>query len=784
MRTRQRRDILKESGCACCHGDHREHHDHGETAAERYPVSGAGRSSLFLIRTMCCPTEERLIRKSLEGMDGIHRLDFNLMDRQLTVQHSLASTEEILSVLGRINMAAVELPGPKVGQPAKPEPHSSGNSWWLLVASGAAALAAEVMAWVTGVENAPAIIALVLASILSGGLPILRRGWSALRTCTLNINFLMTVAALGALAIGQWPEAAVVIWLFAIADRLEALSLDRARNAISGLMAIAPETATVCDEAGLWRVVEASAVRIGQICRVRPGERVPLDGVVTAGYSSVNQASITGESLPVEKGAGDRVFAGTVNGNGVFEFRVSGDYEHTTLARIIQSVQQAQAQRAPAQRLVDAFAERYTPVVVVVALLVAVLPPLFMGLAWSEWIYKALVLLVISCPCALVISIPVSVVSGLAAAAHHGILVKGGVYLEIGRKLRFVALDKTGTLTRGRPVVTDVILLETRDAAETLHIAASLEEHAAHPLARSIVERWNTEDRGDPLLTVTGFRNLPGRGVAGEIGGVGYYVGNLRFMAERDLRRPDLEETVARLEGEGKTGVVLATAAGPLAIIGVADVLRDSSRRAIASLHALGIRTVVLSGDNLTAVRAVGLGAGIDDVRGNLLPEDKLTAIAELQKSGPVGMVGDGINDAPALARSDIGFAMGAAGSDTALETADVALMDDDLNKVPDFIHLSRKTWVIIIQNVVFSLATKALFFGLALAGQATLWMAVFADMGVSLLVIGNSLRLLRFFNKQAGQPSCTWWIPRVTPGFCRRVSGAVRRACPGKSRR
>lgn len=746
MRTPLQKDIIQSAGCSCCHDHQHDHHGQEATGAQQITESGGVRSSRFLIRAMCCPSEERLIRKALEGINGIHHLDFNFIDRHLTVQHSLASTEEILALLNRISMPAEELAAPKAGQSAIPEQPTVNGSWWLLAGSGAAAIGAEVLAWVSGAEDSPVIIALVLASILSGGLPILKRGWNALRTFSLNINFLMTVAAFGAIAIGQWPEAAVVIWLFAIADRIEALSLDRARGAIRGLMAISPETATVRDEAGLWQTVEASVVRIGQICRVRPGERVPLDGQVTAGSSSIDQAPITGESLPVEKGAGDRVFAGTINGDGVFEFRVTGDYEHTTLARIIHTVQQAQASRAPAQRLVDAFAARYTPAVVVIAVLVAVLPPLFMGLAWSEWFYKALVLLVISCPCALVISIPVSLVSGLAAAARHGILVKGGVYLEIGRKLRFMALDKTGTLTRGKPGVTDVILLDERDAVQALRIAASLEEQAGHPIGRSIVERWHADSPGEPLLAVAGFRNMPGRGVVGEVAGVGYSLGNLRLMAERGICRPEIEESITRLEGEGKTGVVLASATGPLAIFGVADVLRDSARQAIAALHELGVRTVMLSGDNHAAVRAIGAGAGIEDVRGDLLPEDKLVAIAELQKTEAVGMVGDGINDAPALARSDIGFAMGAAGSDTALETADVALMDDDLNKVPDFIYLSRKTWVIICQNVIFALATKALFFGLALAGQATLWMAVFADMGVSLLVIGNSLRLLRFF--------------------------------------
>jgi len=735
-----------ESVCSCCHVEHHEHENGHDEKLDEHHLHEGRKSARFLIQNMCCPTEEHIIRNALESMAGIHRLEFNTLNRELTVHHSLADTAGIVSLLNAIDMHPRELESDLPRKPAKDEEHTALGSWWLLGISGAAAVGSEVIAWTTGTDSSAVIIALVMVSILTGGLPTLKRGWTALKNLSLNINFLMSIAVVGAIAVGQWPEAAVVIWLFAIAEKIETLSLDRARNAIRGLIAISPESATVREESGLWREVEAASVRPGQTCRVRPGERVPLDGVVTAGYSSVNQAPITGESLPVEKVEGDTVFAGTVNENGVFEFRVSGDYEHTTLARIIHAVQEAQAQRAPAQRLVDEFAKRYTPVVVASALLVAVIPPLFMGLEWSDWVYKALVLLVISCPCALVISIPVSVVSGLAAAAHHGILVKGGVYLEGGRKLRYLALDKTGTLTRGKPIVTDVIPLVEQDAGKVLHISASLEEHAGHPIARSIVDRWKTDPGREPMFTVVNFMNMPGRGVAGEIDGASYYLGNQRLMAELDIRDPALEQELNRLELEGKTCVVLASAAGPLAVICVADVLRDAGRRAIAALHDLGIKTVMLSGDNNPTVRAIAAGAGIDDARGNLLPDDKLSAITELQRFGAVGMVGDGINDAPALAKSNIGFAMGAVGSDTALETADVALMDDDLNKIPDFIRLSRETWRIITQNVVFALGAKALFFGLALAGQATLWMAVFADMGVSLLVVFNSLRLLNFF--------------------------------------
>jgi Cd2+/Zn2+-exporting ATPase len=697
---------------------------------------------------MCCPTEERIIRKTLAKTGGIHRLDFNLLRREVVVHHSLQDTGGIIALLNRVGMPPVEL-----GED-KPEVKDAANRFfahgnrWLLAAAGAAAIGSEIVAWTTGSDSSPLVISLALASILAGGLPTLKKGFLALGKLTLNINFLMSVATIGAVAVGQWPEAAVVVWLFAVAEKIEAMSLDRARNAVSGLMAISPETATVLREEGVWQQVEAAGVGSGEIVRVKPGERIPLDGIVTAGHSSVNQAPITGESVPVEKTEGDRVFAGTVNENGVLEFRVTGDYRHTTLARIVAAVHDAQAQRAPVQRFVDAFAAWYTPVVVVLALLVAVIPPLFFGLQWDEWIYKALVMLVISCPCALVISIPVSVVSGLAAAAHHGILVKGGAFLEAGRKLRTVALDKTGTLTLGKPAVTDVIPLNHHEPRTILQLAASLEENSGHPIAEPVVERWRRESADQPLLPVEKFRNLPGKGLAGEIEGKLYYIGNRRLVEELDLHEEALKGSLDRLEREGKTAVVLTSDRQPVALIGVTDTLRDSGRRAVASLHALGIRTVMLSGDNRATAEAVGAGAGIDDVRGELLPADKLEAVANLQKSGPVGMVGDGINDAPALARADIGFAMGAAGSDTALETADVALMDDDLNKIPDFIRLSRRTGRIIVQNIVFALGTKGAFFALTLAGEATLWMAVFADMGVSLLVVFNSLRLLGFFGK------------------------------------
>jgi Cd2+/Zn2+-exporting ATPase len=705
------------------------------------------KQSTFVIANMDCPTEEALIRKRLGAVPGIEELAFNLMERRLTVGHRLPDDGPILGALGEIGMRA----GPQqpaactscASDRAAEAPAVPARTRLLMAVSGTAALAAEALAWSGADETSLPVIGLALLSIATGGLGTLKKGWIALKTFTLNMNFLMSVAMIGAVAIGEWPEAAVVIFLFALAELIETLSLERARNAVRGLMAMAPETATVRLENGAWVERPAAQIQIGQTLRVKPGERIPLDGVVTTGASAVNQAPITGESMPVEKVPGDAVFAGTVNERGAFEFRVTANKGSTTLDRIIHTVQEAQGQRAPTQRFVDQFARYYTPAVVAFAVLVALLPPLFFGAAFLDWFYKALVMLVIACPCALVISTPVTVVSGLAAAARHGILVKGGVHLENGRRIKAVALDKTGTLTHGRPQLTDVVPLNARPADELLQLAASVDAHSEHPVAAAIVAAW--QEPGRPLLDVNAFEALAGRGAKGTVAGQLYYVGNHRLVEELAVCGPHVEEVLQRLEREGKTAVVLVTEREPLCVFGVADTVRGHSAEAIRDLHALGVVSVMLTGDNRTTARAIADQVGIDDARGDLLPEDKLAAIDELiARHGEVGMVGDGINDAPALARASIGFAMGAAGTDTAIETADVALMDDDLRKLPRFIELSRRTSHVLWQNISLALGIKAVFFALALAGQATLWMAVFADMGASLLVVANGLRLLR----------------------------------------
>lgn len=697
------------------------------------------RLSRFRIEAMDCPTEQTLIQNKLGKLAGVHKLEFNLLNRLLGVWHDLPSTDPIRDAIGSLGMQA-ELIEEGAGPAAVTTPAPS-KHWWPLALSGAAALGAEVVHFAAlGPTWVVALLALV--SILSCGLGTYKKGWIALKNFNLNINALMSIAVTGAVFIGQWPEAAMVMFLFTLAELIEAKSLDRARNAISGLMQLTPELATVRQADGSWVELEARNVDLGAIVRIRPGERIGLDGEVVAGNSTVDQAPITGESLPVEKTQGDKVFAGTINQAGSLEYRVTAAANNSTLARIIHAVEAAQGSRAPTQRFVDSFSRIYTPAVFLVALAVAVVAPLFFGGAWFDWIYRALVLLVVACPCALVISTPVTIVSGLAAAARKGILIKGGVYLEMGEKLDYMALDKTGTLTHGKPVQTDFVLLDAAAGNDIPAIAVSLAARSDHPVSQAIAA---AAEPGLSLREVTTFEALGGRGVKGEIGGRLYHLGNHRLVEELKLCSPELEARLDTLEMQGKSVVLLLDETGPLALFAVADTVKDSSREAIAQLHELGIKTLMLTGDNPHTAKAIAEQVGIDQAQGNLLPADKLSAIEALYASKHrVGMVGDGINDAPALARAEIGFAMAAAGTDTAIETADVALMDDDLRKIPAFIRLSRQTSTVLKQNIALALVTKLLFIGITFAGMATMWMAVFADMGVSLLVVFNGLRLLK----------------------------------------
>ena len=718
---------------------------------------GANRcaSALFAVAGMDCPNEENLIRNALSGMPGVFGLECNLMQQTLTVRHDPAALPAITEALISLDLNAklLDTENGAANTAVNPE-----IPWRRLAVAGIFAALSELLEllleWhplgddlhavtissVPVLEYAPLILAVI--AILTGGLVTYRKGWIALKNFNLNINALMSVAVTGAVIIGQYPEAAMVMVLFNLAEAIEAKALDRARNAVKNLLALAPERATVLRADGSWKETDIRQVAVGSRVRVRPGERVALDGVIVEGQSALNQAAITGESLPVEKSVGDTVYAGSVNESGSFEFTVSAAATDTALARIIHAVEEAQSSRAPLQRFVDQFAGYYTPAVFLAAILAAAIPPLFMGGIWTESIYTALVLLVIGCPCALVISTPVSIVSGMAAAARQGILIKGGMFLEQGRRLRWLALDKTGTITHGRPRQTDAVEIDGFDGRKTATLAASLAARSDHPVSRAIAE--HAAEQGIPLLEVGNFAAVPGRGVSGIIEGQTWYLGSHRLVEQLGLCSPLLEETIFALEKQGKSVVALIGENGVHGLFAVADTIRESSLEAIRELKQMGIKTMMLTGDNEYAALTIAGQIGVDGYKGNLLPEDKLRVVEELEKQGLVGMVGDGINDAPALARAPIGFAMAAAGTDTAIETADVALMDDDLRKIPRFVRLSKATYAILVQNISLAVGVKAAFFALALAGEATMWMAVFADVGTSLLVVANGLRAMR----------------------------------------
>jgi Cd2+/Zn2+-exporting ATPase len=553
----------------------------------------------------------------------------------------------------------------------------------------------------------------------------------------------MLVAVIGAMFIGEWSEGATVTFLFAFAQILEARSMDRARNAIRALMDLTPPEAVV-RRGGQEARVGVDDVRIADILLVRPGEKIPLDGVVVAGTSPVNQAPITGESLPVEKSAGDDVFAGTINGYGALDIRVTHLRQDTTLARIIALVELAQAQRAPTQAFVERFARYYTPAVIALAIGIAVVPPFVLGQPLDTWFYRALVLLVISCPCALVISTPVSVVSAIATAARRGVLIKGGVHLERVGAVRCVAFDKTGTLTKGVPHVVEVIPLNETAIDEILEIAAGLEARSEHPVGRAILARAIESDIAVPAAVE--FQSIPGRGAEAVVAGHPALVGNHRLIEERGLCDAAIHSKLDALAASGRTAVLVAREGRPLGIIALADRTRESGRDAIELLRRQGVeRVVMLTGDNQASADSLAREVGIDETHAELLPHDKVAVVHTLKQTyGTVAMVGDGVNDAPALAAADVGIAMGVAGTDAALETADIALMADELLKIPFVIRLGRATLRNIQMNVTLSLGLKGIFLALAVMGSATLWMAVVADMGASLLVIANGMRLLR----------------------------------------
>ncbi len=695
--------------------------------------------SVYRVDGLDCHEEVALLERHLRHLPGLERFSADVMSGRLRVAHDSArlSAAQVAEAVAATGMRAwLEHEQPVAAS------IGSGRRRVVAVAASGALFAAGLLADALHLPawTAPGLYGLSIAAAAS---LTARRALAAARSRSLDINVLMLVAVAGALALGEWSEASAVIFLFALAQWLETRSMERARRAIRSLMELTPGDALV-RRGDVERRVSLDEVAVGDTLVVRPGERIALDGVVAAGASEVNQAPITGESMPVEKSAGAEVFAGSVNGHGALEVRVTRLRGDTTMARIIALVEVAQAQRAPSQAFVERFARYYTPAVLVGAAAVAAVPPLALGQPFGPWFYRALVLLVISCPCALVISTPVSFVSALAGAARRGVLVKGGAHLEKAAALRAIALDKTGTLTRGRPEVVAVLPLNGTSPAKLLGLAAALEARSEHPIARAIAARAAAE--GAALPPGERFRALPGLGAEAEIDGARVLVGNARLFASRGLGSPAIDAEVERLGRQGVTPVLVGRDGAAIGIIGVADRPRETGRAAVAALRRAGFAHIVMvTGDNERTARAIADDLGVDEVRAGLLPADKVEAVRDARKRfGAVAMVGDGVNDAPALAAADLGIAMGAAGSDAALETADVALMSDDLMKLPYLARLGRLTLFNVKTNVAVSLGLKALFLALAVAGAATLWMAVVADMGASLLVIANGLRLLR----------------------------------------
>ncbi|MCH8285876.1 heavy metal translocating P-type ATPase [candidate division KSB1 bacterium] len=612
--------------------------------------------------------------------------------------------------------------------------HTASNSFLTALAPGAA-----------GESIYPALsIALYLGAVASGAWYIAPKAVLSARRFRPDMNLLMSVAAIGAIILGEYLEAAAVTFLFAASLLLESWSIGRARNAIKALANLSPLVARF-KYPGKDELIEkpVAEVPVGSTVVVRPGEKIPLDGVITKGATRINQAPITGEPMPVEKSEGDEVFAGTINGDGSIEFRSVKQAEDTTIARIIKMVEKAQSRKAPSEQWVEKFARYYTPSMIALSLFIAVALPVITGGGWSKWFYEALVILVIACPCALVISTPVSIVAGLTSAARSGVLVKGGAFLEAPAHLQAVALDKTGTVTYGKPSVKEIITMDNHTEAELLMCAASLEAHSTHPLATAIIDK--AESLGIPVKPADAFSLIQGKGAEGVVNGKNYWIGSHRFMHEKGMESPEFHDKAEALEAEGKSVVAIGTDDHVCGIIGLEDKIRNQTKSVITALKKLGIKHIVmLTGDNRGTAETVAKEIGVDRFESDLLPEDKVDIVKQLMDQyGKVAMIGDGVNDAPALATSTVGIAMGAAGSDAAIETADISLMSDDLSKLPWLVGFSRRTLRIIKRNIAFALGLKFVFIVLALLGMASLWMAIAADMGATFVVIMNSLRLL-----------------------------------------
>jgi Cd2+/Zn2+-exporting ATPase len=694
---------------------------------------------------MDCSEETELIRKKLARARGVRALDFHILNRTVRVEYESDTIDEAAL------MELIDETGLRVSRGE----HLEEAGFWerrgrhvLIGASGLSILIGGLLSW--GSENPEVSIPWYLGGAIAGGYYIAKKALASLRVRSLDMNVLMSVAAIGAMAIGEWLEAAVVTFLFATAQLLESYSMEKARNAVRKLMDLSPALARVRRD-GQEIEVSPCEVSPGEVLLVRPGERIALDGEILTGNSHVDQSPITGESKLVPKGPGSEVFAGTLNQQGFLEVRITKGATDTTLARIVHLVQEAGATKAPAQNFVDRFARVYTPAVIGLAVGMVTIPTLVFGLPFTEWFYRSLVMLVISCPCALVISTPVTIVSALASAARDGVLIKGGVYLEDAASLRAVVFDKTGTLTEGSLSVTEVIPVRGADAAEILGIAGSIEAQSEHHLARAIARA--ARENGAGRMRVEGFESLPGKGVRAVVNGRRYVLGSYRLIEEETLCDDTTDEIIEECEVGARTAVVLAGERGVLGIIVIADALREESKQALRELEALGIdRIVMLTGDNEGTARAIAAELGIHDYQSGLLPEEKVAKVRELLAShGKVAFVGDGVNDAPALATATVGIAMGGTGSDITLETSDITLVSGDLTGIPSTVRRGRRALRVIKQNITISLAAKLVFFALAVPGLATLWMAVGADMGASLIVIANGMKLLA---REAASPN------------------------------
>jgi Cd2+/Zn2+-exporting ATPase len=703
-------------------------------ANHQAPESGLEKT-VVRVEGMDCASCALTVERRVAAVPGVHSATVNFAAGRLDAEHD-----------ARLGLEEIEAAVRDAGYGVAKNEETERPPFWRTprAISVLASAVLFVLGLALGVGGAPEVarVGVYVAAILVGGMPIFRAALAGIRARHLDMNVLMSAATVGGAALGEWAEAASVVVLFAAGNALQAYAIDRTRGAVRSLARLAPNQALL--RRGTSEVVvPADEVGVGEVLIVRPGERFAVDGVVVEGESAVNEAPVTGESLPVEKGAGDEVFSGTLNGSGGLVVRAVKTAGDSTLQKISRLVEEAQAKKAPAEQFVDRFSRVYTPIVVAVAVTLAVVPPLLGG-SFGEWFYRALALLIIACPCALVISTPVTVVSGIGAASRRGILIKGGAALEAAGRLKVLAFDKTGTLTEGRPVVSRVVALDGRDEAEVLKLAAALERRSEHPLAHAILSAA-VGSAGDGLPEVFGFRSFAGRGAEGVVGGERYRIGSPRLFEERGIDLDAAGTSLAEVERAGETPVILGDDERPIAVFGLADAVRPDAADTVGALRAAGLdELVMLTGDAEAPARRIAGDLGIS-YGARLLPEQKVEAVRGLvEKHGDVGMVGDGMNDAPSLAASSVGFAMGAAGTDVALETADVALMQDDLPKLVETVHLSRSAERIIRQNVFASIAIKGLFVLLAPFGLVTLWLAVLADMGTSIAVTANGLRLFR----------------------------------------